>query len=186
MSEMYRDEAIYAQSVASVDDDYIPMLDPQPIYDYATMCREFLHKDGVLPDVEAILPESLLEERIKLIWEDRHLKSIFPPGYTVCLGIIPFSENAYRLKDDEIKHHDYLRTLLVEPSSKLVHSGFSMFPNAVYLLFPIELQDCNFVVGKYQDKDGENIQPTERKKLIEQYTEAFHKLKAALKKALTN
>ncbi len=126
-----------------------------------------------------VLPDSLAESKLAELKNQLYkLKTRFPEGTHVLLAAFPCDANGRLYSDEELKNHDYFKTLFVDEKTGL-SSGFGSWTNGFSKLLPKEIQDqCSFTVHY------SSIMPYSDDKDFEQfsseYKKAFHALKALL------
>lgn len=172
----------------------IEEIEPVTLPDYVKMCSEYLDRE---PD--KILPEGLLKKWLKYIALDGKLKYHFKPGFTYMLVVIPFSENGYKLPEEEIGDPDsdemksaegsYLRILEISRNPENPHdpgqtiAGYSVShgnPSYIHLIPPEEIQKCSFVASYENEEDINAVSDEERKNIASAFERAYRDHQRAL------
>lgn len=141
---------------------------------YKSACKEFLHG-------EEALSEKHWKEKLRSIRQNSNLKIDFPAGWSCHLAVLPFSNNARELTDENIEQGKHLRFLIIKPNGLTRGGVFSPYPSFVSRLFPLEIQGCaTFQIPQYQEEGEDKITTTDRKAIADRMFIAFNNLRAIL------
>ncbi len=170
----------YNPKIAGIIDAFINdgagngIQNPQPLSlaDYKEACKYFLGEQPVLPD-------ALLEARVRYIYDDSKLKEHFKPGYRICPVVIPFSNMGMPLSKDELASGGYLRLLIINKEGRTL-AGFGNEVCNTFGMLPTEVQAMACTIGAYDSPLAHVITEGDRTRIAQQYIEAFRKLQAVL------
>ncbi len=185
-------KAASAAIKANTDNTELAPLDSQTVSlgSYLKMLAEYLHLDDSAKQglAETILPESLLEARLKAIDSDSHLRTNYPEGYFIQVAPIGCTNLGFSYDEKDVEEGNYLLNLIIEnkEDAKTV-AGFTSFSTYVHKLLPKELEKSKFLIEKYDDQENINlITKTDRERIKMQYSAAFRTLKNTIKDFLEN
>lgn len=146
---------------------------PVSLKDYKVLCQYFINGKSMLTD-------SMLEERIRYIYDDAKLKQHFRPGYKICPVVLPFDNIGLPLTPEELASGSHLRLLIINESGRTV-AGFGNEVCSTFSMLPPEVQNVAFTVGSYERPEEHVISPNDRTRIAQQYTTAYRSLEALLR-----
>lgn len=152
--------------------DAATAINPMSLSDYRELNKLLLENQNPLPD-------SLLEERVRYIYEDSKLKYHFKSGYRICPVVLPFSNMGEPFTSREIQDGAHLRLLIVDEHGNTL-AGFGNDVCKTFDMLPPEVQALAFTVGPYSTENPHIITPEDRTKIAEQYIASFRKLQQLL------
>lgn len=146
---------------------------PCALGDYVEACHELTNRE------KGLLPDELLEQQLLRIRENSKLKDNFPPGYTCCIALLPFSLYGNPFSKEEIARGDHLSTLFINPAGVTLR-GFATHNSYIADLLPPEVRSLAFKIAPYDNPGPYTITKNDYERLAAQYEKAFRKLQALL------
>jgi len=176
-------EMHYARQTAAKRQRPIPPIEePLSLKEYAQLCEEVFMSAGF--GVEDALNSNLIEKRISdILNESSLLKATYPQGYAMLACILPFDEQGNPLHAEKIHSGEHIRFLCIDKADKkddCCVAGFSVFPNHVYRLIPVELTAL-FNIPAYDSGDVYTVTTNDKQKLRKEMIEAAKRVKLSLK-----